>query len=120
MRIVGTGFLLLAIGCSSAPDAPGDPAQDERRLGMPKLPGAPPSSGPVVPISGASATVEFLNIEGGCWALKIGGELRQPVNLPAEFRQDGLAVSVVIEPVENMASICMIGPIVRIVTISRR
>ena len=100
-----------------------DPAQDERTITMPKLPGDGRGDMPVIPVpptAGVNATVEFVSIEGGCWALKVGNELNQPLNLPAEFRQDGLAVRVVMQPVDNAASVCMIGPIVRIVSISRR
>ena len=121
MRVVASGLLVLAVACSSAPDAPADPAQDTRKLLMPKIPGNPNGPvNPLPPMTAVNATVEFLQLEGGCWALKVGNDYQQPLNLPAEFKQDGLAVRVLVEPAENAASICMIGPIVRIVSISRR
>ena len=123
MRPAANFLLVLIIGCSATPGEPVEPTQDERTSIMPRVPGNPPNDRPVIPvppIAGVNATVEFLQIEGGCWALKIGNELNQPLNLPAEFRQDGLAVRVVLQPAENVGSVCMIGPIVRIVSISRR
>jgi hypothetical protein len=68
---------------------------------------------------GVDATVEFLNVEGGCWALKVSGQHYQPTNLANEFKQDGLRVRVTMRTRDDMASVCMIGPIVQIVSIRR-
>jgi len=37
-------------------------------------------------------TVEFLEIEGGCWIIQTELEQFNPINMPAEFRVDGLEI----------------------------
>jgi hypothetical protein len=66
------------------------------------------------------ATVEFLNIESGCWALTVSSALRfEPANLPTEFRVDGLKVQATVRH-SPTASTCMIGPVVELIAIQRR
>ena len=61
--------------------------------------------------------VRFLNIEGGCWGLQTDSATYEPVGgFPEGFRQDRLAVRATVRSVDG-ASICMIGPLVEIVTI---
>jgi hypothetical protein len=65
------------------------------------------------------ATIRFINLEGGCWAIETApGERYEPVNLAAGFRTDGLQVHVVLRDAPDMAGICMIGPFVSIDRIS--
>lgn len=62
-------------------------------------------------------TVRFLNVEGGCWGLQTDSATYEPVGgFPEGFRQDPLAVRATVRGVDG-ASICMIGPLVEIVTI---
>ena len=66
------------------------------------------------------ATVQFLNIEGGCWALTLSSATRlEPLNLPADFRVDGLKVRATITGTKA-ASVCMIGPVVELLAIQRQ
>jgi hypothetical protein len=67
-----------------------------------------------------NATVRFVGIEGGCWSLDTPQGHYEPINLPAEFRVDGLAVRVSLRAAPDMVSICMMGPLVRIDDISAR
>ncbi len=63
-------------------------------------------------------SVEFIQIEGGCWAILDVDQTRyEPINLPEEFRKDGLAVRAVLVPREDLVSTCQIGEIVEILTI---
>ena len=65
------------------------------------------------------ATVQVMNVEGGCWALTVSEQARfQPVNLPEQFRVDGLRVRVTFTHSDAM-SVCMIGPTVTVLTIER-
>ena len=65
--------------------------------------------------------VRFLNLEGGCWTLTREEHVYyQPINLPDEFKQDGLRVRVDFTERPDMASICMVGPIVEIRSIEAR
>jgi len=65
------------------------------------------------------ATVQFLDIEGGCWALEVSSAVRlEPVNLPDEFRVDALRVRVTLTGVQAV-SVCMIGPTVKVLQIER-
>ena len=67
------------------------------------------------------ATVEFLNVEGGCWSLIAGDGVRyEPVKLAEQFREDGLRVTATVRPLEEVASVCQIGKIVEIESIRRR
>lgn len=64
-------------------------------------------------------TVEFLELEGGCWAIQTEEERYEPRNLSEEFRQDGLRVRFQGEVRSDMASICQIGPIIEVQEIER-
>ena len=66
------------------------------------------------------ATVQFLVIERACWVLAVSNTLRlEPVNLPSDFRVDGLEVEVTVRSSPN-ASVCMTAPLVEIIAIRRR
>ncbi len=66
-------------------------------------------------------SVEFIEVEGGCWSILDVDQTRyEPINLPGEFKKDGLAVRAVVLPREDLGSVCQIGEIVEIVTIERR
>jgi len=67
------------------------------------------------------ATVRFVDIEGGCWALVANDATRyEPVGLPNEFKVDGLRVQATLRQRPDMASICMIAPLAEVLSISRR
>ena len=75
----------------------------------------------VTPGPGIDATVRFAStVEGGCWAIATTNQVYQPVDLPAAFRIDGLAVHVVLSDAPGWASICMIGPLVHVDSIRQR
>lgn len=64
-------------------------------------------------------TVEFLDLEGGCWAITTEAERYEPTNLPPEFEEDGLRVRFEAELRGDAASVCQIGPIVELQRIER-
>ncbi len=66
----------------------------------------------------AEGTVRFVNVEGGCWGIESGGTMYEPVNLPESMRIDGLAVVYEAERTTDLASICQIGPIIRLLRIT--
>jgi hypothetical protein len=67
------------------------------------------------------ATVEFLQVEGGCWSLLADDGVRyEPTNLANEFRQDCLAVETTHEPQDDRGSTCQVGEIVAVLSIQRR
>lgn len=76
----------------------------------PVVPGNPALSGP----ESANATVRFVNLEGGCWALEVRGVRYEPVGLPANLLQDGLEIRVWFRAAPDLASYCMIAPLVRV------
>lgn len=53
--------------------------------------------------------VRFVDVEGGCWAIEAGDERLEPINLPEEFRVDGLAVTFEANDAVDVASLCQIG-----------
>lgn len=66
-----------------------------------------------------NATVRFVNIEGGCWALETAsGERYEPTNLAAQYRTNGLEVRVVLRDAPDIAGICQMAPFVTIDSIS--
>jgi hypothetical protein len=67
------------------------------------------------------ATVEFLNVEGGCWSLLASGGVRyEPVNLGQQYREDGLQVTATVRLLEDVGSVCQVGETVEIERIRRR
>jgi len=57
-----------------------------------------------------NATIRFVNLEGGCWALETSAGRYEPIGLPQEFREDGLAVYVVAHGAPQAVSICQMAP----------
>lgn len=92
----------LTVSCQHA-DAPTSP-------GLPRVP----------PSLGANGTVEYLHVEGGCWAIDVSGKTYLPHNLPEQYRIDGQPVRVVFYETPNMGSVCMVGPVVTLVAIQKR
>ncbi len=78
-------------------------------------------SSPTAPLS-IDATVRFApTVEGGCWSLVTAtNTVYQPVDLPAAFRIDGLAVRVVLRDAPGWATICYVGPLVHVDRIRTR
>jgi hypothetical protein len=68
-------------------------------------------------ILAGNATVRFVSIEGGCWALETAIGRYEPVALPAAYRTDGRAVYVVLRAAPPVSTTCMIAPLVVIDTI---
>jgi hypothetical protein len=66
-----------------------------------------------------NATVRYVGLEGGCWALETAGGTYSPTSLPTQFRSDGLAVYVVAHGSPS-ADVCMIAPLVSLDTIRTR
>ncbi len=68
-----------------------------------------------------NATVEFLNLEGGCWTISQSEQVYYlPLNLPDQFRRDGLKVRVELLRRDDYGSVCMVGPVVQILSIQSR
>jgi len=64
------------------------------------------------------ASVRFLDLEGGCWTLEVSPRVHYlPLNLAEQFRQDGLKVQAELLRRDDYASICMVGPVVQILSI---
>jgi hypothetical protein len=66
-------------------------------------------------------TVFFYTFEGGFWAIRGDDAVTyDPLSgLPAEFRKEGLRVSVVVKIRTDVAGTHMAGPIVEIISIQR-
>lgn len=65
-----------------------------------------------------TGTVEFRDLEGGCWVIDTSDDLLSPNNLPAEFRVDGLKVRFEAEFRGDLAGFCP-GRIVDVKRIER-
>ena len=82
--------------------------------------GAQPETNAATPSRGQPATVRFVNVETGCWALELDTQRVQPVDLPEEFKTDGLAVSVELRDAPDMMTVCQVGPLKHIEHIEKR
>ena len=65
-----------------------------------------------------TATVRYVGVEGGCWNLDTNEGRFTPLDLPAQYRVDGLQVQVVLRDAPDWADMCMTGPLVQIDHIS--
>lgn len=77
-----------------------------------------PDNGTDLTLTVGVATVEFVELEGGCWTLELAGERLLPLALPEEYQVDGLRVRVSLRVVEA-ATICQMGRAVEIESIER-
>lgn len=66
------------------------------------------------------ATVQFVNVEGGCWVLATSNGRYQPVSLPDAYKSDGKQVRVVLRSAADMMSICQLAPLVHVDSIAAR
>jgi len=67
-----------------------------------------------------TGTVRYVELEGGFYELVANsGEKYDPVNLPAEYRNDGLRVKFQIQEKKGLVSFHMRGKIVEVVTIEK-
>jgi hypothetical protein len=62
----------------------------------------------------ADGIVRFLDVEGGCWTIEVGGDRLEPINLPSEFRIDGLHVRFEATDRVDRHSYCMVGRLVEL------
>jgi hypothetical protein len=68
-----------------------------------------------------SGVVRYYELEGGFYGIRTEeGESYNPINLPAEFRQDGLPVWAKVRLRNDMMSIHQAGPLVEIIDIRKR
>ena len=64
--------------------------------------------------------VQFVEVEGGCWKIEGNdGVSYEPINLPEEFREDGIAVLFEAKHRKNLASACMVGKIIELTSIQQ-
>ena len=76
----------------------------------------PWGGGPVLDVNqvvSTNATVRFVAIEGGCWAIQTPNGDYEPADLPERYRVNGLRVHVVLRGA-RMGSFCMIAPVVTV------
>jgi hypothetical protein len=67
-----------------------------------------------------TGTVRYSNLEGSFYELVAdGGERYDPVNLPDEYKKDGLRVKFQIREKRDMVGIHMVGKIVEVVRIEK-
>ena len=68
-----------------------------------------------------AGNVRYIPLEGGFFAI-VGtdGKTYDPINLPAEYRRDGLPVKATVKVRSDMVSVHMVGTIVEIVRIESK
>ena len=64
-------------------------------------------------------TVEFIDIEGGCWVINTSKTTFEPINLSDEFRVDGLRVAFEWDRRRDLGSFCMVGIVIELKKIRR-
>jgi hypothetical protein len=100
-------ILLIAsgTGCSTRQDA-GNAAGD----------GAPPPA----KVQEITGTVRYIDLEGGFYGIETEeGTRLDPVNLPDDFKKDGLRIKARVEKLADRVSIRMWGALVRILEVER-
>ncbi len=71
--------------------------------------------------AGEPATIRFIDVEGGCWAIETVAGRYQPIDLPEKFRSDGRLVVVAMRKAAlEMAGTCQVGPLMQIESIRDR
>ena len=78
-------------------------------------------SSPTAPLN-VNATVHLVStVEGRCWSLvTTANKVYEPVDLPAGFHIDGLAVHVMLRDAPGWATICYVGRLVHVESITPR
>jgi hypothetical protein len=67
------------------------------------------------------AAVRLLDLEGGCWTLEVSQKVHYlPIDIPTQFRQDGLPVRATVLRLDDYSSACMVGPVVQLLSIQPR
>jgi hypothetical protein len=66
------------------------------------------------------ATIRFVDLEGGCWAIETPQGGYEPVSLAAQFQVDGMRIHAVIRGAPHTMSVCMIAPMVSVDSIRAR
>jgi len=67
-----------------------------------------------------AGTIEYLDLEGGLFVIRAeDGAQYTPLNLPADFRVDGLAVEADVRRRDDVATIGMVGPLLELLRIRR-
>ena len=77
-----------------------------RRLGAFLVVPGVSACGLLEPEIAGEGTIEFLEIEGGCWTIQTESERYLPRNLPEEFLVDGLAIQFEASTQVSGASFC--------------
>jgi len=77
------------------------------------------TTGPALGLLAADGVVRYVALEGGFYAIESGGRNYQPLNLPADYDQDGLRVHFV-GIVRDEPTIYMVGPVLQLSDIRRR
>ena len=86
--------------------------------GWTEPPAAVATTAPELRITG---TIRRLELEGGLYVIRdADGTQYNPLNLPDEYKSDGLAVDVQARRRDDTASIGMVGPMIEILRIRRR
>ena len=102
-RFVGMVLVLVAMSSQSC---------NREDVVAPLGPSGPPLR--VDQVLATNATIRFVDMEGGCWALVTIAGKYEPVGLPVEFRKDNLAVYAVVHGANNVGSVCQMAPLVTI------
>lgn len=80
---------------------------------------AAPSCGVTSPELDAEGVVRFVDLEGRCRGIESGGRMLEPLDLPAAFHEDGLALPFQAEVRRDVATICRIGTPIELLRIDR-
>jgi hypothetical protein len=89
--------------------------QDDHDGASAGAPGAAPAEAGTI-----TGTITYVDVEGGFYGIVTDdGAKLDPVNLPEEFRQEGLRVRARVQRLEDRVSIHMWGRLVRVLEIER-
>lgn len=93
-------------------------------LGIAACSSPKPKSGSINQDSGVvsgNGTIDYMDLEGGFYVIRGDNNITyDPLNLPADMKQDDLPVTYRVKLVPDRMSTHMVGPIVEVVEIKRR
>ncbi|MFB6230033.1 MAG: hypothetical protein ABEL04_02660 [Salinibacter sp.] len=65
-------------------------------------------------------TLQYVEVEGGCWSLRADTASYMPLGVPPSFRSDGIEVQVRAVRRPDVMCICMTGTPIEVRSINRR
>lgn len=116
-RWVSLTLVVALLACSPPPLTDEEPAAEPlATTAVEETPTATEAPRETLTVAG---TVRYRDLEGGIYVIQAGDTTYNPIELPQEFRVDGLAIEAEVVRRDDVAGVGMVGQMVEIVSIDR-